>query len=202
MADQLITPTELAGHLQQDLDTATATLVIEAATAAVQGACGRIPQRLILVAGDTFDLAGFTSSYLRLPQRPVVSVASVVLDGVTLTAGSPGSLTSTYRLVGDQLWRTDGWQTYVGEPSHVTGVYTHGYAPGDQRLELARGAVVAICKAMYTNPGGVASEKIDDYAVSYAKASAEAQGQLDASPFLGAALRKQYGAAADLVRLG
>jgi hypothetical protein len=202
VADQLITPAELASLLQQDVDTATANLVINAATAAVQGACGKIPQRLVRVIDDTAELIGLTSSYLRLPQRRVVSITSVTLDGTAVTAGAPGSLPTTYRLVGNQLWRTNGWQTYIGEPSNVDVVYTHGYLAGDQRLELARGAVGAISKSMYINPAGVASEKIDDYAVSYAKALSEAQGQLDASPFLGKALRNQYGPETDLVRLG
>src|SRR5262245_51785941 len=106
MADQLATPEELDSALQQDLDLATANLWLDAATAGVEEAAGM--QRLILVEDDEIELTGFTDSWLDLPQRPVVSVASVVLDGVTLTAGAAGSGGSTYRLRGNRLWRGDG----------------------------------------------------------------------------------------------
>ena len=135
MADQLVTPEDLASFLQQDLDLATATLLIEAATAVVQEAAGG--QRILQVAGDTATLIGTTDSKLDLPQIPVTAVTSVTLDGTALTAGSAGGVTSTYRRIGSKLWRTDGWQTYIGEPSTVVVVYTHGYPAAHQRLQRA-----------------------------------------------------------------
>lgn len=200
MADQLATPTDLAALLQQDLDASTANLVIDAATAAVQEAAGG--QRILQVTNDTANLTGTTDSWLDLPQIPVTAVSSVTLDGVTVTAGSPGSAATTYRLRGNRLWRTDGWQTYIGEPSNVVVVNTHGYASGSQGLQLARGATLSIARALYSNPSGVASEQIDDYAVSYAKAAAEAADFLANAPGLRAALRRQYGRRVGLARLG
>lgn len=200
MADQLATPEQLASALQQDLDASTANLVINAATAAVQEAAGN--QRILEVVGDTANLTGLTDSWLDLPQIPVTAVTSVTLDGTALTAGSPGDAATTYRLRGNRLWRGCGWQTYVGEPSDVVVVNTHGYAPGSQDLELARGAVLSIAKGMYSNPSGVAREQIDDYAVSYARAAGEASDLMEAAPGLRAALRRKYGRRIGLVRLG
>lgn len=196
MADQLCTPEDLASALQSDLDLATATLWIEAATAVVQQAAGN--QRIVRVTDDTVNLTGLTSPWLDLPQIPAVSVASVTLDGTALTAVSAGGSVYGYRLRGDRLWRTNGWQTYVGEPSEVIPVYTHGYAAGSQDLQLGRGAVISISKVAYVNPRGAVSEKIDDYAVAYEKAAVAMQ----AMPNLAAALRNKYGRRGGFARLG
>lgn len=195
MADQLATPSDLASLLQKDVDTASATLAVEVCTAVVQAAVDG--QRIVLVTGDVDTVAGVTEQWLRLPQFPVVSVSSVQLDGATLTAGAPGSGTTTYRLINDRLYRGCGWQTYCGEPSTVGFTYTHGYATGRQELQLGRGAVLSLARGLFENPSGVTSEKIDDYAVAYAAAEAA----LEAAPGLRAALRSLYGMKARMVRV-
>jgi hypothetical protein len=195
VADQLASPSDLASLLQKDVDTASATLAIEVCTAVVQAAADG--QRIVQVVGDTATVTGTTEQWLRLPQWPVTAVSLVALDGTALTAGLPGSGASTYRLVGDRLYRGSGWQTYCGEPSTVSFTFTHGYATGDQRLQLGRGAVLSLGRGLFENPSGVISEKIDDYAVAYAAADAA----LDASPALKAAIQKQYGPKARMVRI-
>jgi hypothetical protein len=195
VADQLASPADLASLVQQDVDTASATLAVEVCTAVVQAAADG--QRIVQVVGDAATIVGSTEQYLRLPQFPVSAVSAVTLDGVALTAGAPGSGSSTYRLVGDRLYRGCGWQTYCGEPSAVAFTYTHGYATGRQELQLGRGAVLSLGRGLFVNPSGVISEKIDDYAVAYAAASAA----LEASPALKAAIRKQYGPKARMVRI-
>lgn len=199
MADTLATAADLAAVLQvdvADIPSATATLLLECATAVVQQAAGG--QRIIQVVGDTAELLGTTDSWLDLPQIPVTAVTSVVLDGVTLTAGTAASATTTYRLVGNRLWRYDGWQNYVGVPSDVVVVYTHGYAAGAQQLQLGRNACLSLAKAGFTNPSGVSSESIDDYSLTYNTMSAS----MEASPYLQAAIRKAYGRRAGLARIG
>lgn len=195
MADQLATPSDLASLLQQDVDTASATLAVEVCTAVVQAAADG--QRILRVVGEVATVTGTAERWLRLPQWPVVSVSSVTLDGLALTAGVPGSGVATYRLVGNRLWRGCGWQTYCGEPSTVGFTYTYGYVTGDQQLQLARGAVLSLGRGLFVNPSGAASEKIDDYAVTYAAAEAA----LEASPALKKAIRKQYGPRARMVRI-
>lgn len=195
MADLLATPSDLASALQQDVDTATATLWLQAATAAVQEAAG---QRIVLIENEQITLTGTADSWLRLPQQPVRAVATVLLDGSAVTLGSAGSGGSTYRRRGSRLWRGDGWQTYVGEPSEVTVIYSHGYDTDEQGIELARGTVIGLARTPYDNPAAVSREQIDDYSVAYQAVSAA----LELNRFLRRALRRQYGARAGLVRIG
>lgn len=194
MADQLCTPEQLASALQQDLDASTANLWINAGTAVVQNAAG---QRIIQVVGDTMTLIGTTESWLHLPEWPVTAVTSVTLDGTVLTLGAADSGGTTYRVHGSRLWRGDGWQTYCGEPSTVVVVNTHGYASGSQGLEFGRSCVLGLAKLAYSNPSGAAREAIDDYSVVFEAMSAA----MEASPNLKAALRRQYGRRAGLVKI-
>lgn len=196
MADQLATPGDLASLLQKDLDTASATLAIEVCTAVVQAAADG--QRILQVVADTvvIDLdGGYCDPYLWLPQRPVTAVASATIGATAVTDYS-------VQLSRGRLWRSAGWQSpsysyWSITPSTVTVVYTHGYATGDQKLQLGRGTVLSLARGLFENPGGVASEKIDDYAVAYEQAAAA----LDASPALKALIRKQYGRKAAMVRI-
>ena len=181
MADQLVTPSELASFLQQDLDTATATLLIELAAGKVQAAVG---QRLV-AATSTFVLDVEISDYspwLPLPQLPVRSVASVQIDGVA---------TTDWYLRRQQLWRLNGWNANSSAPTQVIVVdVAHGYLDGSQALEPARDMAFALCAAGYANPGGgVSSEQIDDYRVTYAEAEARMQIPASARDYL----RATYG---------
>lgn len=214
MADQLATPADLASLVQGDVDTSTATLLIEMATAVVQQAAGG--QRIVQVVGDVLTMGCYSDSWLDLPQIPVTAVASVVLDGTLLTAGAD------YKVVGNKIFRRTGWQSNTGypwdwqyggnwppgalippgypvqEPSSVVVTYTHGYAAGSQDLQLGRGAALSLAKGGYSNPSGASSESIDDYSISFDAMSA----QMDAAPHLQAALAKKYGRRAGLIRIG
>jgi hypothetical protein len=195
-ADQLATAADLGNLLGVTVDAGQAGVLLECATAVVQEAAGR--QRLVAVAGDVLTIMGTTDSWLDLPQRPVTAVASVVLDGVTLTAGAAGSGGATYRRVGDRLWRGDGWQTYAGEPSSVVVTHSHGFTAGVQDLQLARSAVLGLVRPFVDNTTGAVQVRIDDYAATYDAMMA----RMEASPYLARALERQYGRRAGLVRLG
>lgn len=184
MADRLVTPAELDLFLQQTLTPATAALLIEMATGKVQDAAG---QRLV-DATSTFvidvDLHE-CGPWLPLPQWPVRSVASVEVDGVA---------TTDYFLRRQQLWRLAGWNTDSSAPTQVTvtGV-AHGYLAGAQGLQLARDMTFALAAAGYGNPGGgVQSESIDDYKVTYA----EADGRMQVTDSMRDRLRNAYGTGA------
>jgi hypothetical protein len=185
MADQLVTPSELASFLQKDVDTATATLLIELATGKVQGAAG---QRLV-AATSTFvidvDLCSGYEPYLALPQSPVRSVASVEIDGAT---------TTDWLLRSQKLWRLNGWNTNSSAPTQVTAVgVAHGYLDGSQMLELARSYVFGLCAMPYETGGAaVQSEQIDDYRVTYAQADAA----MVVTPAMKDQLIKAYGTSA------
>ena len=79
----------------------------------------------------------------------------------------------------------------------MTVTYTHGYPAGDQRLQLARSAVLSLAAGSYSNPTGAVREQVDDYSVQYEAMAA----RLEASPFLVERLRAQYGRPARSVRL-
>lgn len=205
MADQLATPEDLASLMQSsNLDLSTAVTVIEAVTAVVQEAAGN--QRLLQVVDDPFQIQGTTDSYLALPQRPVISVSSVVRDdGCAVTFGVG------YKLIGNRMWSRTGWQgdfgwgrygaffaAYGQTPTIVSGIYTHGYPAGSQDLQLARAAVLGISKGITTNPSGGTSVSIDDYSVAYEAAAT----RMENSPAMQRALRRKYGTRAGLVRTG
>jgi hypothetical protein len=185
MADLLATPSDLASVLQEDVDTATATLLLETATAAVQGVTG---QRLVQVVADsvTIDLDELDDHhYLYLPEQPVTAVTSAAI-------GSTAVVDFTTELSQGRLWRAYGWRStlirYYPQPSTATVVYTHGFAAGDQRLQLARSSALQLAAASYVNASpGVIREQIDDYQVQYAATSG-----MDVPDGMATALRRQY----------
>lgn len=191
MADQLATPADLASLLQQDVDTASATLAIEVSTAVVQAAAA---QRIMRATTTDAIVWGGTDTALILPERPVVSVASVSYGGSLL---AQGTASGTWRLTRNGIWRDIGWTECAAEPSPVTVTWTHGYLATDQEIQLARGVCLSLARGLFSNPTGVTREQIDDYAVAYAEASAA----LAAQPALIALLRKQYGRKAGMVRI-
>lgn len=192
MADQLATPADLASAVQVDVDTASAALAIEVATAVVQAAAG---QRIVRVVDDSEVVYGGSDRYLVPKERPVISVASVTYNSVLLTQGTASG---TWRLSANGIWRDLGWTDCAWEPAPGTVViYTHGYLPTDQGIQLGRGVALSLGKGLFVNPSGVVREQIDDYQVAYAEASAS----LDASPALKAAIHKAYGRKAAMVRI-
>ena len=183
----LITPEELASYLQEDLDTATATLVIEIATGVVQAATS---QRLVQVVDDPFTIyldEYDTSRWLELPELPVTAASGFMVGATAVTD-------VTLDASRGRLYRPCGWRSSTvyppSSPSTVTGIYTHGYATGDRRLQLARSVVLVLAAACYGNPSAATREQIDDYAVQYTET---ATARLDETPATVAALRRAYG---------
>jgi len=192
MADMLCAPEDIASLLESDLDAYKTIMLVEAATAVVQAACDNPPQRLVAVDDAEYELMGSTGLWLNLPQRPVRSITSLTLDGEPLVEDED------YTRFGWRLYRQDGWQPHGPyTPSKIRVVYSHGYEDGAQELQLARSAVLSLVKGVYGNPTGALAVRIDDYSATYARLSAE----LEASPYLQAALERQYGRRAGLVRL-
>jgi hypothetical protein len=185
MADQLVTPDELASYLQvPTLDTATAVLLIELATGKVQAAAGQLLVQGTATVTLDVDMCE-DSQWLPLPQMPVRSVATVLIDGVTDTS---------WRLRRQQLWRMNGWNTNSSFPTQVTPTFTYGYAAGAQALQLARDMTFSLAGAGYGNPsaGVVSAEQLDDYRVEYADANA----RMVVTDFMRAQLRDFYGVSA------
>ena len=78
MADQLCTPTDLAGLLDQDLDTFRATLVIDAATALVQSLVGQRIAQIYPSGSQELQLA--RAAVLSLAARAYADAPSALGD--------------------------------------------------------------------------------------------------------------------------
>ena len=188
-ADMLATPQDLASLLQLDYDSltpaqqATMTMLVELATAKVQRAAGG--QRIVEATSTAvIDVEPWhCDEYLALPQMPVRSVESVEIDGNPI---------SDWRLSAQKLWRASGWRGNWSEPTQVKVTYTHGYQPGSQWLQLARDVTLSLARMGFGNPGGVMSEAIDDYRVTYA----EADARMEMTEHMRQAIADAYGISA------
>lgn len=206
MPDMLVTPEELASWLKTTLDNLpTVQLMLRAATAVVQDGA----RQRLLQATSTITVAAPAGRYLDLPQRPLVSIASVAVDGVTVT---------DHLIRGGRLWRRAGWRTSAAssnplvsyrdpDPVDVTITYTHGWTctwagdgtyTGHQRLEYARSIVIGLAAGVFGGAGaGVTREQIDDYAVAYDAMA----GRLEATPAIREGLRRAYGRAVGTIAM-
>jgi hypothetical protein len=191
MPDMLASVADLHSLLGEDATTlpvGEAELLLSLATGAVQSAAG---QRITVLAGDEVTLMGTTESWLSLPERPVTAVTSVTVDGGAVT---------DYTRFGARLWRESGWSTGAYRPTPVTVVYSHGYVDGDQELQFARSATLAVASKMFTNPIGATGLSIDDYSEQYSQSTnSDLMGLIPER--LRKALRRAYGSRGGLVRV-
>lgn len=134
------TPTELAGFLQRDLDTYSATQALDIASQNIRTACGWSISQEIVTAQE-FDGTGNQSIFINTLN--LTAVASVVAAGVTLTAA-------------DYKFYRYGWLRRIYAywpcfPKIVAVTYTHGYAtvPDD-----VKGACLVMAGAKYEEPSG------------------------------------------------
>lgn len=163
------TPTELAGHLQEDVDTYTATLALNRASAKIRKYAGdwSITQESGVVA--TLDGTGERS--LWLPSLLVTAVASVVEDGQTLTVVTGFDWTSYGKLI--RVGRC-----WTCKPRSVVVTFTHGYAtvPDD-----VKDICLSVAGRLYRNPAGLRSKTVG--AVSWTTAGAATDGGGDLNEF-------------------
>lgn len=163
------TPSELASSLEQDVDTATATLALNRATAKIRKAAGdwSITQEVGAVA----TLDGSSCHSLWLPSLLVTAVTSVVEDSVALTVVTGFDWTSYGKLI--RVNRCWTWK-----PRAVVVTYTHGYAtvPDD-----VKDICLAVAGRLYRNPGALQSKTVGGVAWTAAGDSAEVGGGLTES---------------------
>lgn len=121
-------------------------------------------QEIALVEDDVLTLQGTNEDRLLLPERPVVKVTSVALDGVALDG---------WYLDGNALVRNgyslDGLLVFAGSSFGTPGAnlvitYTHGYAePPATVASIVLEAVVRV----WVNPGAVIGERHGSEQVQY-----------------------------------
>lgn len=174
------TASDLATYLNKSDMTAgevdQANMLLDIATGAIQREVG---QTIEYVAADVAVLRGNYGSVLVLPERPVLSVSAVSINGTSLTVSTDyvwDGATSLYRgrrFFNNQYqeeWFKDRTNLHWGgEDAQVSVTYTHGFAelPPDVIgvcLDLAARAV--------NSPAGIKAETLGSYSVTYEQRSA------------------------------
>lgn len=149
---------ELASALQRDLDTASATLARDVATALVESLTGPLGSQQSTV---TLPLDG---TCIDLPSEVVTAVASVSVDGVAAQfewlRPHPRVRLLSWVLAGYPVT----WHT-------VEVVYTHGFGIVPP---VAKAVALEVAKRAYANPSGLRDSRIDDYSESYGPAGGAA----------------------------
>ncbi|TDD88357.1 hypothetical protein [Actinomadura rubrisoli] len=146
------------------------------ASASVRDAAGVPISRVT----STVSLFGDDGQWLRLPGPPVISVATVTLDGGALVQGTD------WALVDGALFRVCGWRVCGPLPVPAVVTYTHGLAevPADVVDLVCRLTASALVAAAAEDDGSglavdrIVSERLGDYAVTYDKASGATEMEL------------------------
>ena len=143
-------------------EAAQASAFLDDATAYIQGEIGG---QLIESGTATVVLSVLPkNARVRLPQWPVRSVATVLVNGTAVT---------DHTLVDGYLVRASGFPHATDSTySRVTVTYTYGLVTIPPELAswacvLAAGAIAQVARGGSMSSAGVASERIDDYAVNY-----------------------------------
>lgn len=169
------TSADLAARLQRsfsETEKDQAEQLLAGATARIRAITD---QWISWVEDDVWVTDAPVSDVLWLPQRPVSTVASVLVDGVAVT---------DWRLRGSRLLRSGVWSDGCA-PVEVQVTYSHGYVLDDEHLALAKDACLAIAAQRMSNPAGYKSESIDDYSRTFSEDDTDWSG-------LGKTLRLQY----------
>nr|WP_223188603.1 hypothetical protein [Streptomyces sp. TRM68416] len=144
-----------------DEEATVATTYLYVASTAVREAAG-VP---ISQTTSTLSVEGPAGQWLTLPGPPILSVASVAIDGETVT---------DWRLRSHRLWRAGGWSPGC-EPSEVDIVQTHGLTPVppdivDLVCRMAAAALAdyrADTEGAGLAAGDIRAERLGDYSVTY-----------------------------------
>ena len=144
--------------VQVDGREAEAEALLEVASSSITAAAGSP----IMRGTHTVVLPGVDRKRQPLPFRPVISVESVLVDGV---------LDNSWKLIGDALYRDKDWAS-PNEPTSVQVTFTAGFMNVPEDVKRLCCSMVAAGLAQTENGGlkthaGIAYERIDDYQVGY-----------------------------------
>lgn len=185
--EPLATAADLSARGIDTTNTLAVEALLDAASAAVREAAG-CP---ISEQTSTVTLWTEASRRIELPARPVSSVATVVLDGETLT------VEDDYVLRGSSLWRTCQWQAQGDIPSELVVTFTHGYTevPADIVDLVCNlvGAGMASVDEGYATHAGKQYESIDDYRVGYTTGSDAVSSVMELPERTVKSLRARFG---------
>ena len=147
--DPLASVDQLQGAMGRTLNRDVALYALNRASSAVRGACGWVISREV-VTGEVHNSSRYRRK-LFLPTLHLVSIESVVEDGVTLTADTDYA----FDRVGI-LYKVGGWWT-----TNIDGLvvsYTHGYQPEEMQMDIARTVTISAAMRLMGNPLGHQSE--------------------------------------------
>lgn len=191
-----------------DDETARVDALLSAASALIQD---EVRQQIALVTDDTLTMTGTTDERIVLPERPVVSVASVAINGQVLAQGTDYYLDADeiVKMGGTTVMTSAGLDALLDWPaSRFSGfgwpnqtleiVYTHGF-------DTIPGIVKAICLEavvrVWVNPGSVARETAGNTATVYDNMRFSPTGLLLTEKEQ-SRLRKKFGTKAKSITIG
>ncbi len=167
------TEAELEAYAGTSVATDRATLLLDAATAAIQAYC----RQSFTQDTTTAVFPGTFGSSLVLPERPVTAITLVKIGDTTLTVDTDyvwdgahtlyrGTKVDGVLSVNGPDYLIDGWGDWGGPGAQVTVTYTHGHAtiPG-----AIKGVCLALAARTLGSPDGVNSESVGSYSVSYSR---------------------------------
>ncbi len=166
------------GVAEDSLNAAQATELLTIASSTIRDEC---LQTIYAVEGDSVTLRGSWGREVWLPERPVVAVASITIDGTELAA-TAYKWTSDGRVTfyGDAWKALDGpdegaeggnRRYWGGDEVLVVVEYSHGYETVPANV---RGVCLELAKRAIQNPsaGGIVQESVGSYSVSYSREAA------------------------------
>lgn len=184
----LATLDDVSAILQRDLTQQEETYVARLLSQASALVRSWTRQTISQVVDDVVTLPGNWSNVLELPQRPVASVKSVLINGATSPSTSwklvdnrlflsTGPYQPDYGAMpfqGPMLWGPAGstygpqatGATWQGPSAQVTVTYTHGYSDTPADITNVVAGMVALAVA---SPVGVNMEKLGGYQVAYTR---------------------------------
>jgi hypothetical protein len=172
------TADDLADRIGVDLtadERIRANVLLELASGLVQD---EAKKKIGRVDDDLLEIPGTTDDMIRLPELPVISVASLTLDGVPLIEGSDwyldgGSIAripaATTVLTGGLIDEAFSFPlgTGFGWPAQTIAItYTHGYDAANIPKSVKAIILEAVVR-VWVNPGSVARETVGDTATVY-----------------------------------
>jgi hypothetical protein len=173
---------DVAAFLQVEISTpgqvAACEWALTEASAAVRAYCR---QMIELVEDDeiTLDYRIYGSNRLLLPELPVVEVASIVENGVTLTEGD-------YKLGSNGILHRVGSYWYYGVQT-IAIKYSHGYDPIPDMIvavtvrAASRAFQAGLRAADADGVLGVQSKSLGDFSVAYTADAASGEGSMGVS---------------------
>lgn len=170
----LVTTSQLASRLQQDLDASTAQLAVDVGSGLIRAVAR---QTFSFVSQETVELRG-GERVLTLPQRPLVVDGSNPLTVVEVGEFGGTDFTAIenrdYSRLGNELTRGYPWwwnntERLMGWPqTRPLGVWTPKvrvtYSHGDATIsDDVQGFALDAATVLYDNPTALRSVSIDDY---------------------------------------